>query len=1033
VFISNEHAYCYSGASALRTPATRAKGHVTRPRVRTRFVVPRQARYALDDVPTRFTDHQARRSYDCYNGAGAMPTYHARGVSIRLGAMPLTETVTPTIVLRKGDLAKKQCEDAERKLLGSQLLHEERVTFPGDERGFELNWLGGAPFMQTQVGKTLFEKENAENIKRGPLALSLHVNVSDRTFISGFDKQNKLHLKIEVLFNGQLSSCLFLPTYEIRSGVKTLHQTFAGCRVDYLAERPWVILPPDVAADGSPTKGRTSILAEKRWKDISEALMMEANVRGTDKQGRVPSSAGFLQALATMEMPDQVSNMQGSGGKNFGIIDVVISAGDGRKVTSGAGYLKAPRRLKDENFPLRIALGDPESNDTKDKHVSRLNGAARNDYIPAAAAHDLVAEGESDSDYECQPKRRALMTHIRPVCFDSSSSPERGWTSQKEHDSHTGHDAFSSTAFVTPQSSYPCSSSSVDFAHTPRMRPSPYSFQFSDPVLGQDTPSALMGLLPYNDVPLLSSSSSQGSQNIHRSFPQRLTPQVPQLQPSKHDEGFNSPCTPMTFDEPPRRDSMSSTYIPSFVPSAARLWPIPPSGSQTQALSGYPSHMPNMLPSSALPGHNDSTTYGNLSLSLPYNRRLSMPLPPTAFFSVPTKPRSSLSPTKNSRPAGQKMSQPGFMLNRLIVKGKNGTTILDHRWSTAQRIAGQNCDVKSNGSPGSPTSDLADLSDAQKVTSGQRSSKVLTRAEHPSHGRKPIQVSTLDTVNQNETTKDTNGSSTRSRRSSFPEAKSAVKVDSTTTKDSTAFLDHTKTYVCDVKPAMPQRRATSGVNILGVQGPKTTTFWFEDPEEIMREAARLRRSSAPIKPENRSLAPNGATSRQVTDVLDLYATGSSSPLSSVPATPDPEEKLEAMPSTAPILEVTDSIVQVDGSPEQNMPAASSQKIAPSPKELVPISPQRLAPKIHSTYKPSPSSNTKKRKATARSLPKQPRSPDRLKTVSNPVLNQDCVIAFAESEDKDSERGVLRQVRGERQGLFAEDYVVFATRFFVAGT
>jgi hypothetical protein len=223
------------------------------------------------------------------------------------------------------------------------------------------------------------------------------------------------------------------------------------------------------------------------------------------------------------------------------------------------------------------------------------------------------------------------------------------------------------------------------------------------------------------------------------------------------------------------------------------------------------------------------------------------------------------------------------------------------------------------------------------------------------------------------------------------------------------------------------------VNILGVQGPKTTTFWFEDPEEIMREAARLRRSSAPIKPENRSLAPNGATSRQVTDVLDLYATGSSSPLSSVPATPDPEEKLEAMPSTAPILEVTDSIVQVDGSPEQNMPAASSQKIAPSPKELVPISPQRLAPKIHSTYKPSPSSNTKKRKATARSLPKQPRSPDRLKTVSNPVLNQDCVIAFAESEDKDSERGVLRQVRGERQGLFAEDYVVFATRFFVAGT
>lgn len=54
------------------------------------------------------------------------------------------------------------------------------------------------------------------------------------------------------------------------------------------------------------------------------------------------------------------------------------------------------------------------------------------------------------------------------------------------------------------------------------------------------------------------------------------------------------------------------------------------------------------------------------------------------------------------------------------------------------------------------------------------------------------------------------------------------------------------------------------------------------------------------------------------------------------------------------------------------------------------------------------------------------------TASNPPLNKDCVIAFAESEDKESERGVLRQVRSERHGVFAEEYVVLATRFFVAG-
>lgn len=63
---------------------------------------------------------------------------------------------------------------------------------------------------------------------------------------------------------------------------------------------------------------------------------------------------------------------------------------------------------------------------------------------------------------------------------------------------------------------------------------------------------------------------------------------------------------------------------------------------------------------------------------------------------------------------------------------------------------------------------------------------------------------------------------------------------------------------------------------------------------------------------------------------------------------------------------------------------------------------------------------------------RPRSPDRLKTTNNPPLNDDCVIAFAESANKTDERGVLRQVKGERLGNFVEDMVVFAVRFFIAG-
>jgi hypothetical protein len=118
------------------------------------------------------------------------------------------------------------------------------------------------------------------------------------------------------------------------------------------------------------------------------------------------------------------------------------------------------------------------------------------------------------------------------------------------------------------------------------------------------------------------------------------------------------------------------------------------------------------------------------------------------------------------------------------------------------------------------------------------------------------------------------------------------------------------------------------------------------------------------------------------------------------------------------VEITrDKLPQLDGSPDRSSLSTSPLKIqTPSPTK-------------------SQSSNlteTRKRKTPHRSPTRQPRSPGRLKTVDNPHLNDDCVIAFAESKDKNEEKGVLRQVKGERQGVFKEEYVVLAVRFFIAG-
>lgn len=94
-----------------------------------------------------------------------MPTYLARGVSARLGIMPLADTISEQIILRRGEDARQQSEAAEKQLQNSRLLNEVSVPFPGDEQQHRLNWLGDAPFLQVQAGWDAFEEGCAETTR----------------------------------------------------------------------------------------------------------------------------------------------------------------------------------------------------------------------------------------------------------------------------------------------------------------------------------------------------------------------------------------------------------------------------------------------------------------------------------------------------------------------------------------------------------------------------------------------------------------------------------------------------------------------------------------------------------------------------------------------------------------------------------------------------------------------------------------------------------------------------------------------------
>jgi hypothetical protein len=166
-----------------------------------------------------------------------------------------------------------------------------------------------------------------------PLALGLKVDCED--FIKSDDMQGK-DLKIEVFLNGQLVDVTFENHRQSKSRGKYL---YSGKRFHRQAEKPWIYVPGTASSN-------TGDLAAQRWANICQTLEDEAAQRGMDQKRQRPLSAQFLIALARLQLPDSVSARSG----NFAVIDVVITAGTGRKHGAETSYITAPTRLFDGNF-----------------------------------------------------------------------------------------------------------------------------------------------------------------------------------------------------------------------------------------------------------------------------------------------------------------------------------------------------------------------------------------------------------------------------------------------------------------------------------------------------------------------------------------------------------------------------------------------------------------------------------------------------------------------------------------------------------
>ncbi|CAI9630284.1 unnamed protein product [Alternaria burnsii] len=1057
-----------------------------------------------------------------------MPTYFARGVSVRLSATPLEDSTTQKIILRKGDAAKQQSELAERRLLETKLLKEEVVPFPDDEYAFQLNWVANAPFMQTRVKNNVYDKTEATTDAaslREPKALALHVHLSDKTYVSGLYNQ-RTSLKIEVFFNGTLSACLFIPTHDVRSGAKGNHQVFAGTRIDFLAERPWVILSPEVAADGNTRKNTTLVSVEQRWLHLCQALQIEARERGQDEEGNRPPTADFLCALATMQMPDQVRNMQRPGGKTFGIIDVIITAGEGRKLTSGVGYLKAPKRMVDGSYPFvpdadsttmllctdtpgkgetdaepqnstmarkRRKRGKRRSNPPKsvreairqaafealiaaedaDAAIGRGESTGPAASEPSSEVIDVDAEGDSDPDYDFRSKRQALQSRVRltqdiphipppalqypamgpltpsippPLHVEPKTTvlqaseitgPDLPWSSglarvyAQAHEQERAYEQqvdITSQAGLGPKMMHPDIS---PYLQTPHMRLSPYVVQFSDPTLGGITPSDFMRQTPFDNDGQSSSPLSHFPMNLQGSD-YSAAPSFPSLIPGPQN-GFSrsglyaysssdQPC----IGFPNTHHSLLNYNISGAGPSFA-------------GKSEF--YKPNILPQATAFAGLQEPTPPQVPFP-PYDHRLSLPLPPTALYSVPTKPKRSLSPQKASSSQKTKKAKHSVEVKRLVVHGQKDSVLVDHRWNPAQRIG---LSLDSPAKLGTQeTVTHGDKEYANPVEQGRtftgtsRTRKNSVRRGTPApassseHENSDLSIAAdehqpISAFQANALTGQHAVNAKKSKLKHEPEKVAKARSDS---DQPGADMSNQDLHVTKERSS---RRTTSSNGIPGVQGPKANPIWFEDPEEILREAsARLRRRRPSKKQGNASdvaVLPN--TVVPTVQTPKAWDTDTSSPLSSLHTIPEPEMEPTTYTCLPRALVESSStpIPQADGSPERKTtPKRRRGNHLPSPMKLASTS---ATPQL-SLYNPfsSQSSASKKRKITHRTLPKEPRSPDRLKTNDNPPLYRDCVIAYAESKDKKNKQGILRQVKSERLGVFTESDVVFAARFFV---
>ena len=228
-------------------------------------------------------------------------------------------------------------------------------------------------------------KPRGDSTEIEPEALSVSIRLGSKAFLSRpryaaatQEAPVALDVKIDIYFNGELCVSSFVSA-RYRNGTKPseLTQRFSGRRIDRLLERPWVFVPPGQNPDGTLKHFKFAIGSQQRLRVINRLLSSEAEKLGRDVNGQLTQLGKYLVSLSKIEIPELQSSAKTN--VKYGIIDVVLTSGQGKKDDPSAGYLSQPISMRLSELQLQTLANDAQVNDVQTNPRARSKATPINE------------------------------------------------------------------------------------------------------------------------------------------------------------------------------------------------------------------------------------------------------------------------------------------------------------------------------------------------------------------------------------------------------------------------------------------------------------------------------------------------------------------------------------------------------------------------------------------------------------------------------------------------------------------------------